>query len=410
MSYVIYKFMKIFFDKKRSSDSVEAFFYIGYTLVISFIYFFIKIPIILLVSNILLFFGLTFNYFGSIKQRLLTTLYLYTTLFFVEIIAAAFTGYLQTNILAKSEYNSILAIIFVRILSYLIVLIIENCKNIKNGNFVSLPYWLSIFIIPLGTSFLLSVIFFSGVATPNLVAISVIIVLLINILAFYLYDSIAKFFTERMEKKLVTQQNIYYENQLELMKISLDSNKSLRHDLKNHISFLYEIAKTNDNQEVMRYLSNIFDVYSNNKEHSKSGNISIDSIINFKLQQADEENIDTKIDISIPNDFSMSPFDVAVILGNLLDNAISGAKTAPNDKWVHINIKHSKSLLIIKISNSFDGVVLKENNLLITRKQDKENHGLGIKNIENILNKYDGALEFDYTEEMFSTKILMYIN
>lgn len=410
MAYVIYKFMKIFFDKSKHSESLEAFSYIAYVFIISLVYLFIKIPIVLLFANILLFFCLTLNYVGNFKQRLLTTLYLYTTLFFVELIAAAFTGYLQMNILAKSEYNSILAIIFVRILSYLVVLIIENCKSVKNGNSISFSYWISIFLIPLGTSFLLSAIFFSGTASPGLVAVSVIIVLLINILAFYLYDSIAKFFTERMEKELVTQQNRYYENQLELMKTSLDTNRSLRHDLKNHISSLYEIAKTNDNKDIMEYLSNIFNVYTSTKEYSKSENLGIDSVINFKLQQAEEENINTKINISIPSDLSLPPFDIAVVIGNLLDNAMAGAKTSPNDKWINVSIKHSKSLLIIKISNSFDGIILKENNLLITRKQDKENHGLGIKNIENTLKKYDGVLEVDYTQEMFSSKLLMYIN
>lgn len=44
---------------------------------------------------------------------------------------------------------------------------------------------------------------------------------------------------------------------------------------------------------------------------------------------------------------------------------------------------------------------------LIITKDDKDNHGLGLKNIESTLE--NGLLEYSYTDNMFKADVLMYI-
>lgn len=74
-----------------------------------------------------------------------------------------------------------------------------------------------------------------------------------------------------------------------------------------------------------------------------------------------------------------------------------------------IKIKYTKGRLIITISNSFDGTVLENKGMMVTRKQDKENHGLGLKSVKTTIVKYNGAMSTHYTKHQFTVKILMYV-
>jgi sensor histidine kinase regulating citrate/malate metabolism len=136
------------------------------------------------------------------------------------------------------------------------------------------------------------------------------------------------------------------------------------------------------------------------KEYVTSGNSTIDSSINFKLQQAEKQNIKISSDILIPVDLSISIFDIAIILGNLLDNALEAVSNI-DDRWIDIKIKHTKGRLIIKINNSYDGIVKKAAFKFLSRKEDQKNHGIRLKSIQTAVHKYDGTMRVTHDEKRF---------
>ena len=110
----------------------------------------------------------------------------------------------------------------------------------------------------------------------------------------------------------------------------------------------------------------------------------------------------------IPMELTIPVFDLAVILGNLLDNAIE-AVTYVEERKIHIRAKYTKGRLIGEISNSYDGTLLKTPEGILSLKEDKENHGMGIKSVEMTLKKYDGVLQITHDDTKFTAKILMYL-
>jgi len=60
------------------------------------------------------------------------------------------------------------------------------------------------------------------------------------------------------------------------------------------------------------------------------------------------------------------------------------------------------------LKNSFDGKISKQNGILKSTKQNASKHGIGLKNIETVLNKYKGHLEIDFDETYFYTRIFIY--
>lgn len=96
-------------------------------------------------------------------------------------------------------------------------------------------------------------------------------------------------------------------------------------------------------------------------------------------------------------------------LKNLLDNAIeANCKLDMTKRRLQIEIKPYNNMLLLFISNSSNGIYLYggNGNLLTTKTSNKNEHGIGIKRINEIVKKYNGIIEFDPGTEIFSVSIL----
>ena len=150
-------------------------------------------------------------------------------------------------------------------------------------------------------------------------------------------------------------------------------------------------------------------VFGEQKEYTHSGNISVDSILDFKLQETEQKKIKTTLDVNVPEELNVPSFDMAVILGNLLDNATTAVSKLIEERYINIIIKYDKGRFVLHIDNPFEGEIIKENNTFLTTKLDKSNHGVGLQSIKAVLEKYNGSIEIEHNEKIFSVTLLMYI-
>ncbi len=200
--YILYRFMAVFFDTRRTSAKTEFLSYLAYTIIVNSIYLFINIPIITMAANITAFFLVSFNYQATIKKRLLSAILIYIILMIVETTVALLNGCLNISLFKTNNYSSIAGVIFVNIVSYFVVLIFNNFKNIKKGGSIPSSYWLCIFMIPLGSLYTIIILFNAqGLVTSQVMA-ALIIIFLINIVSFHLYDGISRFFVRKDAKPL----------------------------------------------------------------------------------------------------------------------------------------------------------------------------------------------------------------
>jgi len=139
----------------------------------------------------------------------------------------------------------------------------------------------------------------------------------------------------------------------------------------------------------------------------RTDNFVIDSILSYKLQEADRLGIETKMDVKVPKDLNVSAYVLTGILTNLLDNAMEACEKV-KDKKIKITIKYAKKMLIIRISNTYDGKE-KFNSVMgiKTSKKDKELHGYGIKSIRHMVESVDGDFEIHTKEEWFVADVVI---
>ena len=232
--------------------------------------------------------------------------------------------------------------------------------------------------------------------------------LIINISVFYLYHILIENYINLRENDIYKQQTYAYQNQLEVIMESGNRVRALRHDMKNHILALQVLVQSKEIEETNQYLDSMKSFMTNPKEYVKTGNDTVDSLLNYKIQKANEVLNVVETKISIPEQLHLRSFDLNVLLGNLLDNAID-ASMQTEDKKLKITIKLDKGILFLNICNSCQRIADGRNNFLETTKEDKVNHGIGLKNVRRIVGKYHGEIAFSYEKDSMETDVMMYI-
>ena len=407
--YTIYKLMHVFFKDIASNNKIEILSYFSYYFIISALYLIVNIPIITLVSNIILLALISFNYEATYKNRFIAVFLIYLILMISETIVSLLTGYLVISVFGKNPgYSFSLGYIFSKLIGFFAALFIENYSNIKKGFELSTSYWLSILIISLSSLYIVVALVDSQIHTVK-ASIIISLLFLIIVLLFYLYDALKSSAEMKIEKSILEQEKRYYDNQFLLMKSSVEKTASLKHDIANHIGAIGSLIRENEISRALNYINQLEKYAPFNSKIVESGNLVIDSILNYKLDYVKSIGVNTHLDIKVPSDLELESFDMVVILGNLLDNSVEALKKLKENRTIWVSIKYDRGVLIIQIQNNFDGKISVGAKGLITTKDDKDNHGLGLKNIESTLEKYNGLLEYSYTNNLFKAEVLMYL-
>ncbi|WMJ78918.1 MULTISPECIES: sensor histidine kinase [unclassified Sedimentibacter] len=408
-TYIIYRFMRIFFDVAETDKKVEAVSYLLYFFTIGLLFIAFNNSTLNVFANLIMFFLITFNYEAALRKRITVSISIYVILAIIELSVVLPMQYYDITIISKdSDLKLMAALITIKIITYNIMLLLSNFKRIKNDVKVSVFHWLSIFIIPAGT-LILALMMVMKANPNNLTGIitSVIILFIINLFIFYLYDFLIKSYDEKMENALLQQQNYAYLEQLEIINQSKENLRVFSHDMKNHMLSIKTLIENNESEKALDYLNSVFKFTDITNEYSKSGNFEIDSILNYKLHNAKSLGINTDISINVPERLNILPFDLSVVLGNLLDNAVE-AVCKCDEKIIKIMLELDRNVLYISISNSFAGNLHYDDGVLATTKCDKQNHGMGIKSVMKSLEKYNGAMEIHHNGNMFFVDVLIY--
>lgn len=183
---------------------------------------------------------------------------------------------------------------------------------------------------------------------------------------------------------------------IESQKNSLEIRK-MKHDIKNQLN----IAKMLPKEEGNQILDNLANSFENLDTFVDTGNIYIDAILNSKSK--DYPDIKFNYTLSIIDLSFIEEIDLISILINLIDNAAQAQDNIYN-KYIDIFIIMNKNKVEINLKNPFD-YIKKENDLLVTTKG--RNHGLGLKIVTSIVEKYNGLINTFIDEEKFNVYILI---
>lgn len=407
-TYALYQFISVFFHERIFSRNTLVLTFVGYYVLSNFIYFKFNTPIITLAFNLISYFLLTFNFKGDLKKRIISVILIYAIMLCCELIIVTITGYIHFSIERKNNYDSIFGIVCMNLVYYSVSFVMKKFR-IKETENIPRSYWIAVFLMPLSSIFIVLTVLTNESLSQIGIFVNLLLIFIINFMAFFLFEKIIRFLNDEKERQIALQKNAYYEKQLDLMDFSLKNTRSLRHDIKNHLATIYTSLNSGYVEQTQKYIEDVMKVYITNNG-IVSGNFAIDSILNFKSQEANQNGINIVFDIDIPANISIQPYDAAIILGNLLDNSIEAViKSDVTDKKVNCNIRFNKGVMLINIKNNFDGNIVHKGDEFITTKKDKEMHGLGLKNVRSSVDKYNGSMDINHNNDIYEVDIMLYV-
>lgn len=211
---------------------------------------------------------------------------------------------------------------------------------------------------------------------------------------------------KRMKQEAINQLEIYDRQIHEKQKV-MDEVRKTKHDMKNNMIYLQNLLKVNP-EEAEKYLEKyIGDTTEKTEEFSKSGNLPVDAVLNYKNMIAKSKGINIILEQQIPIDLPYKDSDICIILGNLLDNAIEAVESSRN-KEIRVYIMYFRHKFKIKVSNYYEGQLKKDGSGdYVTGKGDKINHGLGLKSVRTIVESYGGLMEISSEDFIFQVSILI---
>lgn len=270
-------------------------------------------------------------------------------------------------------------------------------------------------IIGWGSVLLVQVILLSFIALlttqmeGNGLIVAMLIISVINYIITSIYDKLLLSESEKREKMLIVERGEAYQRETEVLVDSYKKIRGIYHDLKNHILVMESLVRQKNYQELQDYLKNLQGETQTVGFCAYTGHPTIDSILNYKESVAQKYDTELILDSQIPSQLSIDNYEFSVLFGNLLDNAIEACMAVTGKKTIRVVMKVAKNQLHLYMENPYAGNLQWENGLPLSKKENRELHGIGTQNVKRIVEKYNGAMDIETEDNVFRIKILLYL-
>ena len=187
---------------------------------------------------------------------------------------------------------------------------------------------------------------------------------------------------------------------------SVQTLRKRTHDMKHIIAALQQDQKSGKQKKLLGELQNTIHRYD---ASANTGNASLDTLLTHTCEQCQQNEILWTCMADGKSLEFMDPFDLYIMLGNALDNAIECLSQVPDKekRFLSINIRRKNSLILFSIRNYCQQMPKIIHGLPVTTKEEKLEHGYGMKSIQEITQKYNGQLQVRFENNTFILNILL---
>ena len=406
----VYKIINVFFTNKKINSVYEKILYAIFNIAVVVVYLKFNIPLLTIVANfIFILLLLSLIYDDTFKRKAIVTILIIFFLLISDILLfMIFINVVNENILQKNSFFDIYVVFIVNMIRYLFVLIVINFYKIRIEKNIPLIFSLPIALTAV-ISMVITINMFLVINGNNykFIYINITLIFIVCIVSIYIFNKMVNVMSENARQKILIKQSEYYEKKIEADSKNINDTRKIKHDMKNHMYAIKNMAKNNMSKDIITYTNDILGKIEGEKVYINTGNYLIDGILNVKFEEVKNQGIDFKYDVKIPEGIKLPEFEVITILGNLLDNPIEGVKSIKDNKYIEVFISYKDSNLLIKIVNTFDGLVIKDNKGFVSRKEEKVYHGIGLENVREQVEKSNGYMNIDTGNCMFTVDLFI---
>lgn len=245
----------------------------------------------------------------------------------------------------------------------------------------------------------------------------------------YRYQRYMELLEEQQKHFVEEQQMKAMERRLQESEHFYGSIRKARHEMKNHMMNIKGLAAGEHYEALEDYIEKLDETIETLDYKFVTGNPVTDVVINDKYQKAVHEGIDFHAEFYYQKEDTISVFDMGILLNNLLDNAIEACEGLEEERrYICLSLRQKQNFLFLEVENSFDGVFQWEEDqqTLCSRKlkgqqnekyfSDKQEesaksrfpeHGIGLKNVKEIAERYLGTMDIKINENVFKVTVML---
>lgn len=206
-----------------------------------------------------------------------------------------------------------------------------------------------------------------------------------------------------LKEQLIEAENIYFNT----IVLEYQHLRSFRHDIDGHINILYNLAVLGENDKIILYLDEIKQGMKLNIVY-KCNDIYVAASIHQFLSLINDNTIEFTFNYEVNAEIKMNNTDICSLFYNLMSNAVEAVLKTKNQRKIILDIQKSEYALYIKMQNTvhsnFDMNELERGNTL---KDDNKKHGVGLLNIDKVIKKYNGDIQYELCENTLIISVVL---
>lgn len=311
-------------------------------------------------------------------------------------------------ILDDSTNITIIALICKTVLFLFIVLLNKVFHSNSSFNLITDREWIRFLFFPFMTIVCMSALAVEEKNGGRAVLIVSFVLVFFNFLVFYIIrDVVSK--EKEIRETCLSQERI--KNQMAMyqyMEGVYSEQRRRTHEFKNHLICLSGLLKSGEYLEAKGYLDKINNNWMEEMDFINTNNMIVNSVINQKFKVAKKKGIPLLLSINDLSNLLMEEEDIVTLLANLLDNAIEACeKITKGTKVIKLRFLDEGGKIIISVRNPVAEQVHFGEKGFFTTKKDKNEHGIGMLNIENVVRKYNGESICSCNDGYFTHSVII---
>lgn len=368
--------------------------------------------VIILVIAVIMFGLLNMSFLKSIiLSALFQGLVLLVDYFVLLLNVAVFQS---TAVIEQVYYvQGSLLVILGKAILFLIVLLISHSIGQKSSAVLLDSEWLRFLFFPIFTiCTLIALVLTSGSIhnqeTDDLFFVIAFGLAGMNIVVFYLMNDILEREMQLRESKIF---EVQVKNQTDMYRAvseNFDNQRKKTHEYKNQMMCIDALIEKREYGQLEEYVQNICGKLNRELDAINTNHVIVNAIMNTKYQEALSKNILFVFQMNDLSALRISDEDIVVILANLLNNAIEACEKCKGKRIIKVKFVIEDENVILSVRNTHENnLVFQDNEIQTSKETDMEEHGIGIRNIIQTIEKYGGSYVIRPEENEFYFSIVI---
>ncbi|MDR0442250.1 MAG: GHKL domain-containing protein [Treponema sp.] len=200
-------------------------------------------------------------------------------------------------------------------------------------------------------------------------------------------------------KGIITTSRDHYKK----MNEQYNAIRIMKHDYKFHLNTALSMLRKGEIEKSGEYLNGLQTQLQEGELPHFCDNPVINSLISDYALRCKKSDIELEIQISIPDSFSVPNYEMCIVLGNLLENAVEACQKLNVNRKIELTVKPQGEQLAIMARNTFDGKIAKDGENLISMKKEG---GIGLQSVKAVAERYCERFVTEHDTQWFSVFVL----